>query len=366
MRILYITRKFPPSVGGMEIAAYELYEELNKKHNVDLVMWGGSNKWLPVVFPYLFIKSLVKMLKSRPDLIYLQDGILSPMIVLSVLFKIPSVMTIHGLEVTYKNPVYKILIWPFLKLSKNVVCVSNNTMSEAKKLITSKRARFTVIPNGLTDKFNKDFKSKDLYMQLDDECGIDKRSIEGKKIVLTTGRLVERKGVRWFVENVAANLTKDAVYLVAGGGPEKGAIKKAIISNNLAKKVFLLNRVSDSLLESLYNAADVFVMPNLPVEGDVEGFGLVALEASSCGAVVVAANIDGIADAVHDGENGVLLMTKDAESFSHVLNRELKKPSISRQQVRRYVLNNFSWSSVANQYMELFKKIANHSEKNKL
>src|SRR5947209_6212036 len=79
-KILFITRKYPPSIGGMETAAYELYKALHDStEQTDLIAWGGSNKWLPVVYFWLFGRAMVNVLARRPDVIILQDGVMAPL-----------------------------------------------------------------------------------------------------------------------------------------------------------------------------------------------------------------------------------------------------------------------------------------------
>src|SRR5690606_3881294 len=117
MHILFITRKYPPSKGGMENAAFELYTALaaNSQNRVKLIKWGGSNALLPVVYLVLFARSLAYILGNEPDVIYLQDGVMAPLgWLLRLLTRLPTVMTIHGKEATYANPVYKIIVVPFV------------------------------------------------------------------------------------------------------------------------------------------------------------------------------------------------------------------------------------------------------------
>ena len=138
----------------------------------------------------------------------------------------------------------------------------------------------------------------------------------GTRILLTVGRLVPRKGVKWFVEHVMAKLPENVVYAIAGTGPDEQAIRDSIRAiGSAGTRVRLLGRVDDETRTALYTGADIFVMPNLPVGGDMEGFGLVALEAATAGALVVASDLEGIRDAVLEDETGVLCPSGDAECF---------------------------------------------------
>lgn len=90
-----------------------------------------------------------------------------------------------------------------------------------------------------------------------------------------------------------------------GDGIYKEKIKGIIDKYNLEKYVFMLGKVDDKILKLLYNTSDIFVIPNIPVVGDMEGFGIVALEVASCGVPVVASKLEGIKEAVQDGK-GIL------------------------------------------------------------
>ena len=74
--------------------------------------------------------------------------------------------------------------------------------------------------------------------------------------------------------------------------------------------------LSDEQVANLYRGADLFVMPNIAVEGDIEGFGVVLLEAGLNGMTSIAARLEGIEDAVTHGANGFLVESRDAQGFA--------------------------------------------------
>jgi glycosyltransferase involved in cell wall biosynthesis len=354
MRILFVTRKFPPSTGGMENAAYELHAALAAGNDVTLVKWGGKNTVLPIVYPWLLLQALWHGIAHRPDVVYLQDGIMAPLgWILKVLLRRPTVMTIHGLEATYRNPLYRVMVTPFIRRQTRLVAVSNETKRKVEQGLPG--AHPPVIFNGLRDSF---YEAKDRAENLQliaREAGIPLEQLQASKLLHTNGRLVRRKGVLWFVDTVMPQLDTSVLYLVSGKGKDQEVIEAAIKEHGLEQRVKLLGRVSDELLQALYNTADIFVMPNIPVPGDMEGFGLVALEAASCGTTVVAAQLEGIQDAIIDGRNGLLVHPGDTAAYVEVIGRELQNRSLQSETVRAYTLAHYSWDETARQYVALMQ-----------
>jgi glycosyltransferase involved in cell wall biosynthesis len=135
------------------------------------------------------------------------------------------------------------------------------------------------------------------------------------QLLVTLGRLVRRKGARWFVSEVMPSLSPNAFLLIAGTGPEETATRDATRKAGLESRVRLLGAVDDEMRALLFAGCDLFVMPNLPVPNDTEGFGLVAIEASNSGALVVASRLEGIIDAVTDGATGYLVEPLAADAW---------------------------------------------------
>lgn len=364
MRLLFVTRKFPPSVGGMETAASELYNELRQSNEVILVKWGGSNKGLLVVYWWLFLRAWFLTSLYKPQVIYLQDGIMAPLgWALKVLTHKPTVITIHGLEVTYQNPIYRRLVIPFIKKQSAVVAVSEGTRNAVANVLPS--LPVTVIKNGLRDDFYSVRPRVKQLRVIARETGLPFALLQRSKLLVTTGRLVRRKGVAWFVDSVMSQLAGDkrnVLYLVSGSGPQKEIIEQAIAKRGLGDSVKLLGRVSNDCIKALYNTADLFIMPNIPVRNDIEGFGLVAVEAASCGALVIAARLEGIQDAIVDGKNGYLVEPRNARAYKNAIKSELWKRSLTAKAIRAYTLTHYSWHRVAHGYEKLMMGVARETD----
>jgi len=360
MKILYVTRKFPPSVGGLETAAYELQASLKQLADVRLVHYGGSNKLLPLVYPWLFLQALVRGWVNRPDVLYVQDGMLAPMgLLLQWLVRKPCVLSVHGLDITFSKPIYQKMVHFCFPRLAHIVAGGDLTREEIEKRLAN--PRLSVIPYGVRDTFYQAGSRDALRAQLAEAIGLGSTQLARKSILITTGRLIPRKGAAWFVEHVALDLTAknpNFIYLIAGQGQDEPRIRQLIAEKQLENNVKLLGYTTNETRNLLYNAADLFIMPNIPLVNDPEGFGLVALEAASCGTPVVGSKLDGIINAVADGKTGQLIPPADAEAYVTVLAREMTNPTLQREAVRAYVLENFSWEKAAGRYLEVFQSVA--------
>jgi glycosyltransferase involved in cell wall biosynthesis len=234
-----------------------------------------------------------------------------------------------------------------------LIAVGNETVKVAIEKGFS-RKKIIFIPNGVdTEKHLVKCERKDLEE-------IIGTSIENKKVLLTSGRLAKRKGVAWFIKNVMPKISNDFIYIVAGDGPDKENIEKAIKEGKLTEKVFMLGYVSDKNRNILLCKADLFVQPNIKIIGDMEGFGISVIEAGACRLPVLASNLEGLKDAIKDGQNGFLVEHENAVAFAGKIN-ELFLTENPRdkfgQSVRDFVIENYKWENIAKSYLEEMKNI---------
>jgi phosphatidylinositol alpha-1,6-mannosyltransferase len=160
---------------------------------------------------------------------------------------------------------------------------------------------------------------------------------------------VKRKGVHWFVEQVLPQLGADYMYIVVGAGPEFAAIQETVRRRSLQDQIVLTGQQPDHFRNCLMNAADAFIMPNIPVPQDVEGFGIAALEAGACGLPVIASGIEGIRDAVIDGVTGHLVAERDVDGFVS----RIRSLNLDRAYIRAVVNETYSWKKIGLSYAEL-------------
>lgn len=178
------------------------------------------------------------------------------------------------------------------------------------------------------------------------------------KILLTISHLVKRKG-HDLVIRALSNIVKeqpDIYYIIVGRGPEEERLRKLSIQLGVDNRVVFAGFVPQSELNDYMNACDIFVMPNRNEEGDVEGYGIVFIEANACKKAVIAGNSGGAVDAVIDGETGFLIDSLSEEhlrtTIMKLINDEELCKKIGEQGYNRAV-NQLNWGIITN-------KINNH------
>jgi glycosyltransferase involved in cell wall biosynthesis len=147
--------------------------------------------------------------------------------------------------------------------------------------------------------------------------------------------------------------------LATGYGVDFAKIKSVDLPN-----VFHLGSISNEELNYLYSIADIVVMPNQQVDGDVEGFGLVAIEATLKSKVVMVSAIEGLVDAIHHKKNGILLASDYPRSWVSNINLFLGNKRLSAGfgiEAMKYSKTNFTIEVMLENYNNLFKKMVNNT-----
>jgi phosphatidylinositol alpha-1,6-mannosyltransferase len=181
----------------------------------------------------------------------------------------------------------------------------------------------------------------------------EKYGIKGKrKMVLTVARLAARKGH----ENVLTALSDvvrsypELTYVIVGEGPMRSALESLVKEKGLEKNVIFAGEMPLEKLVFFYNACDVFVMTPryIKEEGDVEGFGIVFLEANACGKPVIAGKSGGVTEAVIDGETGFLVAPENTEEIRDAMLKLLGDEGLAKELGARglkRVRAEFNWAS---------------------
>ena len=170
-------------------------------------------------------------------------------------------------------------------------------------------------------------------------------------ILLSVARLVSRKGIDTMLRALPAVLHEipSATYLIVGEGPDYARLARLAGELGVTRNVCFAGRASRDLVE-YYNACDVFVLPAREEPTDIEGFGLVFLEAGACAKPVIGARAGGVVDAIVDGQTGVLIAPDDVGALAAATVSLLRDPERSAalgNGARERILRECTWNHAA-------------------
>lgn len=364
-KVLLITRNLPPLTGGMERLNWHLAAELAVDFEVHVAGPEGCAAYLPqgVHSATMFrdrpvgrfvVQSLFRSLHTarhiQPHLIIAGSGVTAPHAVLAAkLTRARTLVYLHGLDIIAAHPLYQRGFLPFIRRCDAVLVNSQNTDCLAKKA-GIEPARIKVLHPGVSLPESSAAITEFRNLPVDMDVG-------ERPILLSIGRLTARKGLVEFVDRALPKIVAaqpNVLLLIIGGEADRKlvnastgigkAIRRAAIERGVDDHVRLLGRVDEPTLRQAYQISNLHVFPVRDLPGDVEGFGMVAVEAAAFGVPTVAFCTGGIADAVAHGKSGILIAPNDYAAMARTIIAYLHQPvSPSQADDCREFAQGFSW-----------------------
>ncbi len=347
MRIQLVTRNFPPVVGGMERMLYNVYQELIKKHDVAIVGPVGCERFSAGAKSVVSVplSPLARYLIStqwhayrlarrfRPDIIISGNGLTAPAALIAASATDAKVACfIYGLDLVVESMLYKKLFLPAIRRCDRLISISRHT-TQLATAVGAEANRIVLLNPGVSLPKATNAVHVERFRNIIGSYG--------RKVLLSVGRLSPRKGLCELIERALPQIVRqhpDVLLVIVGEEPSKALkhtagqrsrIERAIDSTGLTNHVKLLGQVDDELLDGAYAAADLLVFPVLDLPGDVEGFGMVALEAAAHGLPTIAFAVGGVADAISDRVTGYLIKMGEYGEFADTVLHHLKNASSS-------------------------------------
>jgi glycosyltransferase involved in cell wall biosynthesis len=228
-----------------------------------------------------------------------------------------------------------------------IVTISNYSLKKIQQHYGIDKDKVRIAPNGV---------DVEKFKPLDAAAAKRQFGLGQEPCVLFVGSLIPRKGLPLLVE-AAKKVVKskaDTKFLVAGEGPLKEQITGALRQANLLGNFVFLGRVKEDALASLYNCADVFVLPSIQ-----EGQGIVLLEAQACGKPAVAFNIGGVNEATRNHETGLLVDVGKTDGLADGLLELLGDETLRLKmgaKGRKFVSENFTWNLCAQRMLAIYRE----------
>lgn len=242
----------------------------------------------------------------------------------------------------------------YLAAADKVIAVSSFTCDALTQHMDLQPESIALIQNGVdTNRFTPGDPDPSI---------IARHRLQDKKLVLSVGRLVSRKGVDMAVKAMTMVLKNrsDVHYLVIGDGEIRAELEQLIEKENLSSNVTLVGKVSDDDLVCYLRTCDLFIMPNRTMpDGDTEGFGLVFREANACGKPVIGGRAGGAVEAVMHGETGLLVDGTKPEEIADAIVKLLADPLLSAAMSEKglRLAQDNDTKSVANQFLKTCERL---------
>lgn len=360
-KTLLITLEFPPFAGGVGNYYYNLVKRLpadkihvltaeKSKHNENY-NFKIFRKTLITKLPFK-PKWLTALLKSiyyvkKEGIEQLWAGQVLPLgtvcLIIKKIFNLPYFVSCHGTDIltAQKNKKKRELAVKILKEAKFITANSHFTKNEIIKLGIEDNKIIVIYPcpNDLPE----------INQKTANEIKI-KYSLENKKIILSVGRLVERKGFSLVINSLAPLLKShpDLIYLIIGNGPKEKELDLLIKKLNLINQIRILTKINNNELAHLFNLCEIFILTPYELFGEIEGFGMVYLEAGLFSKPVIASRSGGVPEAVIENMTGILVNPEKTEEISKAINLLLFDKNLAFSLGRaghENAIRNFQWAN---------------------
>ncbi len=372
-KVLLVTNDLGPRAGGIETFVLGLIEGLPKD---SLIIYTSSQKGdkafdaqLLEKFGAVVIRDRAKMLLPTPRITRKAVKILKQQQIKNVWFGAAAPLALmagklrsagasnivaltHGHEVWWaKIPILKSMLKKIIKDVDHLGYLGDFTKGEIAKISNQPQKFLQIAPGIDTQHFAPKSARGDL---------IEKYRLDGRRVIVSVGRLVHRKGQDELVKAMPKILEQfpDAILLFVGEGPIKQMLFNSAKQLGVLPKVVFAGRVSHHDLPDYICLGEIFAMPvRSRFSGlEVEGLGIVYLEASACGLPVIVGNSGGAVDAVLDKKTGLLVDGTKSDQIADAICELLANPERAKQMGaagRDWVIKNWQLSS----WSEKFNKV---------
>jgi phosphatidylinositol alpha-1,6-mannosyltransferase len=383
MKILLLTEIFPPKTGGSGRWFWEVYRRLPREKV--LVVAGEDERQeafdrthhlrlvrMPLTFPtwgllstrglWDYGRTVRKLLplvrRERIGAVHcgrcLPEGLIA--FLLRCLTGMPFLCFAHGEELNYAHfsREFRWLMRAVFGAARLVIANSRNTqrllLDEWR--LPPKRVRL-LHPGVDTTRFVPASRDKGVR---------DRLGWQERPVVLTVGRLEKRKGHDQMIRALRAirQVVPNVLYAIAGDGEEREPLEQLVESEGMQDAVQFLRSIDDARLIQCYQQCDLFALPNRQVGKDIEGFGMVLIEAQACGRPVLGGTSGGTADTMRVPETGRLVNCEGPDQLAAVVSELLSdRPRLEQmgRAAREWAVENFDWDRLARKAERLFRDV---------
>jgi phosphatidylinositol alpha-1,6-mannosyltransferase len=371
-RVLVVTNDFPPRIGGVQQYVGNVvrhlpadrvavlapnwpgWDEHDAAQPYPVCRWPSTTLW-PTRDLARRVRSLAR--EHHADVVLFTQGLPLPLIGPDLAARgLPYVVITHGYEVWMARvPGPAAALRRALSRAREVTAISAYTAGYLQRALPPGVLLSILSPGVDEQRFHPD---------VDGSAVRSHHGLEGRRVVLCVSRLVPRKGQDVLIRSMSqvVESVPDAVLLIVGDGPDRRKLQELAASAPQGSVVFA-GAVADEELPAHYAAGDVFAMPCRSRRGgmEVEGFGIVFLEAAATGMAVVAGYSGGAAEAVLDQETGVVIEGREPKAVALAVRTLLDHPVPTARMGaagRARVETAFTWKGQAARLAEILSRAA--------
>jgi phosphatidylinositol alpha-1,6-mannosyltransferase len=381
-KVLVLTENFPPMSGGSGRWFWELYSrlpnaqyliladdiqgaaEFDSTHQLNILRmplksseWGFKS-FSGLKFYWRVFWQIRKIIKQH-QITHIHCGRVIHEGVTAWLLKLitgtPYLCYVHGedVETAATSGEHNLMVKQVCKHADRLICNSHNSANIVKRLNYAGDDNINVLHPGV---------DASLFVpSADDEVFKQQMAWQGRKVIITVGRLQARKGQDMMLRATALLKQQfpDILYAIIGRGECLESLKALTAELNLNDHVQFLTDVSDGQMIQCYQQSDIFILPNRTIGNDIEGFGMVLVEAQACGKPVIAGDSGGTKETMLVNQSGLVIDCTDAQSISSTVAKLLADPEGSVQMGkigRKHVESELDWQAHVQKASLLFNQ----------
>jgi phosphatidylinositol alpha-1,6-mannosyltransferase len=369
VKLLLVTNDFPPRVGGIQSYLWNIYRRLPERGldvrvlapafegdaafdataGVEVVRWPGAIAWPTSALE----RKIVELARDRDAVVF---GAVLPMNLLASRVDRPVVVHTHGFEVAWARvPGMRAALARIGRAASVITVVSDFTRRYIERAVVLPENVHTLRTGVDLERFNP---------SIDASFVRARHKLGDRPLVSCVSRLVPRKGQDMIIRALAEvrRTIPDAAALIVGGGPIRARLEALARSAGVADAVVFTGEVPEDELAAHYAAADVFAMPcrSRYADLEVEGLGLVYLEAQACARPAITGDSGGAPEAVIPGETGVVVPGASWRPLASALTQLLGDPERARamgKAGRAFVEREHRWDDVVTRYVGMLDGI---------
>jgi phosphatidylinositol alpha-1,6-mannosyltransferase len=375
-KILLVTNDLGPRAGGIESFILGLLERVEKnsvviltsrQKNSDSFDQDLSSKYGAIVIrdrskillPTPRVIRKAKKIRNQYNSSTIWFGAAAPLAIMAGSLRKSGAKNIvaltHGHEVWWaKLPIFRSAISKIARDVDVLTYLVDFTKNAMVPAIADKSKLVNIAPGIDIDHFSPSGIDQNL---------IEKYRLQDRRVIVSVGRLVHRKGQDKLIEAMPEILKKfpNAVLLLVGQGPIKSMLEKLIRHYGLENNVIFTGRIQFNDLPKHIQLGEIFAMPcrDRFFGLEVEGLGIVYLEASACGIPVIVGKSGGAPDAVINNKTGLIVDGRNTSEIAEAVCKLLSDKELARKmgdEGRKWIVENWRWEIWSNK----FNKLLNH------